>query len=159
MKKNKGFTLVELMMVMVVMAIIATLATGAAMKSIKQAKEKRIDATCVGLMQALTNYRAAEQSWPVGLNPLGDKTTVEFRENNARVFAPLIADRKKVYLDPSALLTKVPNVGVMSLREAMERKISPESCSIGYADPANGNIFKFYKVTFNLSMDTVSVGR
>lgn len=158
-KKNKGFTLVELMMVMVVMAIIATLATGAAMKSIKQAKEKRIDATCVGLMQALTNYRAAEQCWPVPLDPQGDKTTVEFRENNSRVFAPLITDRKKVYLDPSALLTKVPSVGVMSLREAMDRKVAPEVCSIGYADPTNGNIFKFYKVTFNLSMDTVSVGR
>jgi prepilin-type N-terminal cleavage/methylation domain-containing protein len=156
---RKGFTLVELMMVMVVMAIIATLATGAAMKSIKQAKEKRIDATCVGLMQALTNYRAAEQCWPVGLEPQEGKETVDFRENNALVFKPLIENRNKVYLDPSALLTKVPNVGVMSLREAMDRKVAPGVCSIGYADPSNGNIFRYFKVSFNLSMDTVSVGR
>jgi len=156
---RKGFTLVELMMVMVVMAIIATLATGAAMKSIKQAKEKRIDSTCVGLMQALTNYRAAEQCWPVRLNLQNDKPTVDFRENNAEVFAKLIEKRDKVYLDPSALLTKVPGIGVMSLREAMDRKIAPGVCGIGYADPSNGNIFKYYKVSFNPSMDTVSVGR
>ena len=159
MKKNKGFTLVELMMVMVVMAIIATLATGAAMKSIKQGKERRIDATCVALGMALINYRAAEQSWPVPLEPLGNSVTVTFHENNANVFAPLIADRKKLYLDPSALLTKVSGYGVVPLRVAMDRKIAPEACSLGYADPSNGNIFKYFKVTFNLSLDTASVGR
>lgn len=156
---RKGFTLVELMMVMVVMAIIATLATGAAMKSIKQSKEKRIDTTCVALKMALTNYRAAEQCWPVALEPVGDSTTVTFHENNARVFAPLLADRTKVYLDTSALLTKVPGYGVIPLRVAMDRKIAPTACSLGYADPSNGNIFKYFKVTFNLSMDTASVGR
>jgi type IV pilus assembly protein PilE len=83
-KKNKGFTLVELMMVMVVMALVATLATGAAMKSIKQGKERKIDATCVALRMALTNYRANEQCWPVPLEPLGDSTTVTFHENNAK---------------------------------------------------------------------------
>jgi prepilin-type N-terminal cleavage/methylation domain-containing protein len=158
-KKNKGFTLVELMMVMVVMALVATLATGAAMKSIKQGKERKIDATCVALRMALTNYRANEQCWPVPLEPLGDSTTVTFHENNAKVFAPLLVDRKKLYLDPSALLTKVSGFGVIPLRVAMDRKIAPEACSLGYADPSNGNIFKYYKVTFNLSMDTASVGR
>ncbi len=156
---RKGFTLVELMMVMVVMAIIATLATGAAMKSIKQGKERRIDATCVALSMALTNYRAAEQSWPVALEPQGNKPTVDFKNDNARVFAPLITDRKKLYLDPSALLTKVPGYGVIPLRVAMDRKIAPETCPLGYADPSNGNIFKYFKVTFNLSLDTASVGR
>ena len=158
-RKNKGFTLVELMMVMVVMAIIASLATGAAMKSIRQGKEKRIDATCVALGMALTNYRAAEQRWPVALEKQLDSTSVTFHENNAKVFGPLIADRTKLYLDPSALLTKVAGFGVIPLRVAMDRKIAPEACSLGYADPSNGNIFKYYKVTFNLSMDTASVGR
>jgi prepilin-type N-terminal cleavage/methylation domain-containing protein len=156
---RKGFTLVELMMVMVVMAIIATLSTGAALKSIKQGKERRIDATCVALSMALINYRAAEQSWPVSLDPSGTTNTVSFHENNALVFAPLIADRKKLYLDPSALLTKAPGYGVLPLRVAMDRKIAPEACSLGYADPSNGNIFKYYKVTFSLSLDTASVGR
>jgi hypothetical protein len=145
--------------VVVVMAIIATLATGAAMKSIKQAKEQRIRATCTSLEMALTDYRAKEERWPVSLEPQGESVTVSFRENNARVFRPLFEDRRKVYLDPSALLTKVPGHPAMSLREAMDRKIAPDLCSLGYPDPSNGNIFRFYKVTFNLAYDTVSVER
>jgi hypothetical protein len=93
------------------------------------------------------------------LEPQGDSATVTFHENNALVFAPLITDRTKLYLDPSALLTKVPGFGVIPLRVAMDRKIAPAACSLGYADPSNGNIFKYYKVTFNLSLDTASVGR
>lgn len=157
---RKGFTLVELMMVMVVMAILATLATGAALKSIRQAKEQRINATCVALGQALVNYRAAEQRWPVALESTdANSTTVTFQETNAKVFAPLIENRQKVYLDPSALLTKVSGMGVISLRAAMDRKTAPASCPLGYPDSSNGNIFKYFRVTFNLSLDTVTVSR
>lgn len=146
-------------MVMVVMAIIATLATGAAMKSIRQAKEKRIDAMCVGLVQALTNYRAAEQCWPVELAPQGDSNTRSFQKDNKLVFSPLLMDRKKIYLDTSALLTKVDGVGVLPLNKAMGRFPGKSDFSIGYADPSNGNIFRYFKVTFDLSLDRVSVGR
>lgn len=156
---KKGFTLVELMLVMVVMAVIATLATGAAMKSIKQAKEKKIDSTCVALKMALVNYRAEEQSWPVSLDPSGSSTTVTFQENNARVFAPLLEDRKKAYLDSSALLTKVAGEGVLPLRVAMDKFPGKSDFPIGYPDPSNGNIFKYFKVTFSLTLDTVNVGR
>jgi prepilin-type N-terminal cleavage/methylation domain-containing protein len=159
MKAKRGFTLVELLMVIVVMAMIATLATGAAIKSIRTAKEKRIDSTCVTLTQALMNYRAAEQSWPVPLDPQGNKVTVEFRNNNAEVFGPLLEDPKKLYLDPSGLFTKIPGLGVVSLRVALDRQMAPAICPLGYPDPANANIFKFFKVTFNVSLDTVSVER
>lgn len=159
MKETKGFTLVELMLVVLVMAIIATLATGAAMKSIKQAKEKRIDSTCVALEQALMNYRAAEQRWPVALDLQNDSSTVSFRNNNSKVFGPLLEDRRKPYLDPSGLFTKIPGLGVVSLRVALDKKMSPEVCSLGYPDPADGNVFKFFNVTFNVSLDTVNVGR
>jgi len=160
MKKNKGFTLVELMMVMVVMAIIATLATGAAMKSIKQAKEKRIDSTCVALKMALVNYQAAELKWPMKLKLENDTTdTVEVSgENNKYVFEKLLTDPTKPYLDPSALLTKVDGK-VMPLRVAMDTKSGRAPFPIGYADPSDGNIFRFFKVTFNVSLDTVSVAR
>jgi len=156
---KKGFTLVELMMVMVVMAILATLATGAALKSIRNAKEQRINATCVTLGQALVNYRAQEQSWPVALDPVDTSPTVTFQETNAKVFAPLLENRQKVYLDPSGLFTKVSGLGLISLREAMDRKTAPNACPLGYPDPSNGNIFKYFRVTFNLSLDTVTVGR
>lgn len=156
---KKGFTLVELMMVMVVMALIATLATGAAMKSIRQGKEQRINATRVALEMAVTTYRAEEQTWPLALEPKSGESTVEFRDTNGRVFGPLIENPKKCYVDPSSLLTKVAGFGVISLREAIERKLSPESCSIGYPDPEKSNTFTFYKVTFNLATDTVKVDR
>jgi len=156
---KKGFTLVELMMVIVVMAIIATLATGAAMKSISQAKVHRINTTRVALQMALVNYRTEEERWPLALEPKAGKTTVEFRDNNGKVFAPLIENPKRNYLDASALLTKVPGYGVMALREALERKISPELCSLGYPDPEKSGTFIFYKITFDLTFDSVKVDR
>jgi hypothetical protein len=109
---------------------------------------------------ALTNYRAAEQKWPTRLDQVNDTDeTVVFKdENNMLVFGPLLADRRKPYLDPSALLTKV-NGRVMPLRKAMEEFSGRSDFPIGYPDPSNGNIFRFFKVTFDLSLDTVSVGR
>ena len=157
MKTKTGFTLIELMMVVLVMAIVATLAIGAVLKSKKQPQDARIKATCTALMMGLTNYRVAEQRWPLTLVPEAGSNIVVIRENNARVFAPLFENSKKIYVDPSALLTKVPGKGVMPLRKAIELKIAPEECSLGYPDPANRDIFKYYKVTFNLSLDTVNV--
>jgi prepilin-type N-terminal cleavage/methylation domain-containing protein len=157
MKTKTGFTLIELMMVVLVMAILATLAIGAVLKSKKQPQDARIKATCMALSMGLTNYRAAEQRWPLTLAPESGSNIVVIREDNARVFAPLLKDSNKYFFDVSALMTKVPGKGVMPLREAMKQKIPPEACPLGYPDPANRDIFKYFKVTFNLSLDTVSV--
>ena len=157
MKTKMGFTLIELMMVVLVMALIATLATGAAMKAMELARKRQVESMRVALQGALVNYRATEERWPLTLEPPAGSNGVEFRENNARVFAPLIENPKKLYLDPSALLTKVPGKGVMPLRKAMELRIDPASCPLGYSDPINRAIFKCFKVTFSLSLDTVSV--
>jgi len=157
MKTKTGFTLIELMMTILVMAILASLAIGAVLKSKKLPGDTRIQATCMALKSALTNYRAAEQRWPMTLVPQSGSDVVIIRENNARVFAPLIENPNKRYLDPSALLTKISGKGVMRLRDAMELKIAPETCPLGYLDPVNKEIFKYFKVTFDLSVDTVSV--
>jgi prepilin-type N-terminal cleavage/methylation domain-containing protein len=157
MKTKTGFTLIELMMVVLVMAIIATLATGGAMKAMELARKRQIESMRVALQGALVNYRAAEERWPLTLMPLAGSTVVEFRENNALVFAPLIETPKNRYLDPSALLTKVPGKGVMPLRKAIELRIAPEECPLGYPDPANKDVFRYFKVTFDFTMDNVSV--
>jgi prepilin-type N-terminal cleavage/methylation domain-containing protein len=157
MKTKMGFTLIELMMVVLVMAIIATLAIGAVLKSRKQPQDTQFKTTARVLQMGLTNYRAAEQRWPLTLVPQADSKFLEFREDNARVFAPLFENSKKLYLDPSALLTKVSGKGVMPLRKAIELRIAPEACPLGYPDPAHKEIFRYFKVTFDLSMDTVSV--
>jgi prepilin-type N-terminal cleavage/methylation domain-containing protein len=156
---KKGFTLVELMMVMVVLAIIATLATGAAMKSIRQAKEQRINATQSALELALVNYRAAEGRWPSMEGAISETNKCSFGKDNYKVFGPLLTSKKRVYLDPASLLTKVDGEGVISLRDALEKKISPDKCPIGYPNPSKANDFRYYKVTINLEYDTVKVSR
>lgn len=157
---KKGFTLVELMMVMVVMAIIATLATGAAIKSIKQAKEQRVNATGVVLQMALMNYRTVEGHWPLVTGDTESTNKVVYSgTKNALVFAPLLQSNKREYVDASALLTQVPGLGVISVREALAQKVAPESCPIGYPDPENSGSFKYYKVTIDFSYDMVKVTR
>jgi prepilin-type N-terminal cleavage/methylation domain-containing protein len=157
MKTKMGFTLIELMMVVLVMAIIATLATGAAMKAMELARKRQVESMRVALQGGLVNYRAAEERWPLTLVPPAGSDVVEFRENNARVFAPLLDNPNKLYLDPSALLTKVSGKGVMPLRKAIELRIAPEACPLGYPDLSNKDIFRYFKVTFDLAMDNVSV--
>jgi len=157
---KKGFTLVELMIVMVVMAIIATLATGAAIKSIRQAKEQRVNATGVVLQMALANYRTVEGHWPlVAGETTGTNKMVFSGTKNAKVFAPLLESTKREYVDASALLTKVPGLGVISVREALAQKIPPESCPIGYPDPDNNGTFNYFKVTIEFDYDIVRVTR
>jgi prepilin-type N-terminal cleavage/methylation domain-containing protein len=162
---KKGFTLVELMMVMVVMALIASLATGAAVKSIKQAKEQRINATRGALEMALMNYRAYEGNWPTLEGDGSDSTNRVFKgKDNAQAFAPLLESTKKVYLDPSGLLTKpeaaaVKKKPVLSVREALENGIPAKSCPIGYTNPDKGSEFKYFTVRINLEYDTVKVER
>jgi prepilin-type N-terminal cleavage/methylation domain-containing protein len=157
MKTKTGFTLIELMMTILVMAIVATLAIGAVLKSGKNPRDTRIQATCMALKMGLTNYRAAEQRWPLALVPGAGSDIIVIREDNARVFAPLFENPNKMYVDSSALLTKVQGKGVMPLRKAMELRIAPAACPLGYPDPVNKEVFRYFKVTFNLSLDTVNV--
>ena len=104
----------------------------------------------------LMNFRASEGRWPV---PLEGTNQVVFREDNALVFAPLLKNQKRQYFDDSALLTKVPGHGVLPLNKALKKGIAPEQCPLGYLDPSNKEIFKYFKVTFNLDYDTVKVER
>lgn len=157
MKTKGGFTLIELVMVIAVMAIIVTLAIIAAGKARIHGDQVRIQASCIALKSALANYRAAESRWPLALEMRGNSKIVVFREDNAQVFAPLITNPKRFALDVSALLTKVPGKGVMPLKNALEQNISPEMCSIGCPDPANRSNFVFFKVSFNLELETVNV--
>jgi prepilin-type N-terminal cleavage/methylation domain-containing protein len=157
LKIRGGFTLIELVMVIAVTAIVATLAISAAIKASRHGDQVRIQATCVALKSALANYRAAESRWPVALEMQGSEKIIVFREDNAKVFSPLIMNPKKVGLDVSALLTKVPGKGVMPLKNALEQNIAPEMCSIGCPDPANRSNFVFFKVSFNLELETVNV--
>lgn len=160
MKTKTGFTWIVLKAVLLgailgTLLLIAVLCLGK--RPVKCPRIPRIQATCLWLQMGLTNYRAAEMQWPVTFRAEAGSNVVVFLEDNARVFAPLLKDPKKQFFDVSALLTKVPGKGVMRLQDAMKMKIAPEACPLGYPDPANKEIFRYFKVTFNLSLDTVRV--
>ena len=155
MKTKTGFTLLDGMMLVLVMVALSAVALCVPHPS--RIWHSRRVVPREALEQALMNYRVAEQQWPVTLVAQADSNLLKFREDNARVFAPLLKDSKKYFFDVSALLTKVSGKGVMPLREAMKQKIPPEACPLGYLDPANKEVFKYFKVTFNLAMDTVNV--
>ena len=155
MKTKTGFTLLDGMMLVLVMVALSAVALCVPHPS--RIWHSRRVVPREALEQALMNYRVAEQQWPVTLVAQADSNLLKFREDNARVFAPLLKDSKKYFFDVSALLTKVSGKGVMPLREAMKQKIPPEACPLGYLDPANKEVFKYFKVTFNLALDTVDV--
>lgn len=155
MKTKTGFTLLDGMMLVLVMVALSAVALCVPHPS--RIWHSRRVVPREALEQALMNYRVAEQQWPVTLVAQADSYLLKFREDNARVFAPLFKNPKKSYVDPSTLLTKVPGKGVMRLQDAMKMKIAPEECPLGYLDPANKEVFKYFKVTFNLALDTVDV--
>jgi prepilin-type N-terminal cleavage/methylation domain-containing protein len=157
MKVKGGFTLIELVLVIAVMAILATLAINGAINSRIQGERMRIEASCVALKSALVNFRVAESRWPLVLEVRGNEKVAAFREDNAKVFAPLMTAPQKFDLDVSVFLTKVPGKGVMPLKSALEQSISPEMCSLGYPDPENRSTFVFFKVSFNIELETVNV--
>jgi prepilin-type N-terminal cleavage/methylation domain-containing protein len=157
MRAGRGFTLIELLLVIVIMAIIATLAIHALINAGQQKDEAYIKATSTTLQSALMNYRVDESRWPVALDPTGTNKNIVFRNDNAKVFAPLISSSKKSYLDVSALFTKIPGKGVLTLKKALELNIPLETACLGYPEPKNRSNFIFFKVVFNIELDTVSV--
>jgi prepilin-type N-terminal cleavage/methylation domain-containing protein len=157
MKIKGGFTLIELVLVIAVMAILATLAITAVKKADEQKNRAYIDATRMALNNAIYNYRVREGRWPFGLTKKGSSVSLSFRNDNSLVFAPLIESSKTTYLDVSALLTQVQGKGVLPLKKALELKVAPQLCPIGYLDPANKRNFICFKVSINLELETVVV--
>lgn len=170
MKLNRrefGFTLVELLMVIVVIAVIATLATGAAMRSVKQSRKKRVEITRSVLQSALANYRARENHWPWTALPEkmsgGDPNLRYFKgRDNADVFGELI--RKTVddgvpYLDLSGLQTDkiAAKAKSRSLRDYIAEHGASGDLALGYVDPDNPSKFRYFKVEYNITTDSVSV--
>lgn len=157
---RRGFTILELLIVISIMAIIATFATGAALKSIKNSRSKRADTMRQVLEMAIINYRAQENEWPFTLTELDQDTSDNNiywakGSKNAVVFKKLLTSTSTVYLDGSGLMTAVN--GRMSVKKARESGLS--DIPIGYPDPDNSNVFKYYNVKYLALTDTVKVER
>jgi prepilin-type N-terminal cleavage/methylation domain-containing protein len=63
-KQNRGFTLIELMVVILIIAILATLATMAGSSAIRAAKQARVKTELDMLAGALDSYKAKYGSYP-----------------------------------------------------------------------------------------------
>lgn len=172
MKKNtpanraqRGFTILELLVVISIIAIIATMATGAALKSMKQSRIRRIEAMQTGLEIALANYRAQENAWPFSLGDCVRDNNDRSRywihgENNVKAFQKLYSGSggasRTVYLDGSAYFATVKGRR-MPLKNAFSQ--GGNDAAIGYPLPDNPNRFCHFCICFNPLTDTVKVVR
>jgi len=162
MRTKNGFKLATEVKILLVFAIFAVAIGANVLTSVSHPRTgpsmTRIDANRLDLMMGLTNFRMVEGRWPVTYGRV-ETNKIVFCEDNALVFAPLLKNQKRQYFDVSVLLTKVPGQGVLPLNKALKKGIAPEQCPLGYLDPSNKEIFKYFKVTINLDFDTVKVER
>jgi prepilin-type N-terminal cleavage/methylation domain-containing protein len=118
MKNNKGFTLVELLVVITIIAILAGLAFPAITGALEAAKKAEATAMCTQLKTAFTSYLNEYGAWPSGwtgdqeLNT-GEATTInilvgEDNTNNPRqtVYMEFATD---TYVDPNR---EDPSLGI-----------------------------------------------
>jgi hypothetical protein len=81
-------------------------------------------------------------------------------EKNHEVFAAVLEELKdgRALLETSGIMVRARG-SRMTLREALERKVSADDIVIGYPHPSNQNTFIPFKIVYNYRLDTVSVGR
>ena len=170
MKRNqKGFTILELLVVISIIAIVATLATGAAMKSIRQGRQRRVDTMRTVLQMALVNYRTQQGDWPFELGvdiKKNDNASHDedqgyvywcHGKDNKHIFTRLYekkGEKTAGYLDPSAFFVHYKG-GRRLLKDVPEgdRKNLP----IGYPDVRNQDKFNYFSIEYNQMTDSVKV--
>jgi len=168
-KGRKGFTILEILVVVAVMSIIATLTTGAVLKALKIVRKKRIETMRAGLEMALKNYRGQQEEWPFAISDLQKKSRSDRLywvgggnsaknssdgEKQAKALQNMF-ESDVSYLDGSAFITEIKGKGRMTVQDALERGIS--LIPIGYPDANNQDIFKYYRIQYNLAVDDVKV--
>lgn len=78
MRNQKGFTLIELMVVMAVIGILATLSVVGFTSARKSARDTKRTSTINGVRAALESYYGAGQSYPVTASCATMLTTIAF---------------------------------------------------------------------------------
>ena len=160
MKRNSGFTLIEMMTVVVIIAIVASITMASAQYLVRNSRRQRARVTCISLETALSRYRHEYNEWPglPGSVNEDDAKVVFWGTNNKNVLSPLRQDHKDNkynirFIDESAMLTaKTFEKSTSALADTAEGSAQP----FAYRDPKTGHA-RFYKVTVNLDDDTVSV--
>lgn len=97
-QKNRGFTLLELLIVIGIIAVLSMLVLGASSYVASVSRVKRVQMSCAVLESALRSYRSEYNEWPdefgnasvVSEKDIADgKTTKTYKSDNNTVFAPL----------------------------------------------------------------------
>lgn len=184
MKKKKGFTIVELLMVMGIIAVLLGIVTTVASSSIKASRRQKADALCAMVQAGLATYYAQEGRWPVDCcnNPTPrankeapdkksdpNKIVLKGREVREAVLELVkMTKQNRPMMDVSGLFVSRQEgrygqpchgldfmAAVRGTRES-SKKMSSSEMYFGYPEESHG-FFRHFKMVYSIPADTLSV--
>lgn len=176
MRRNKGFTIIELLMVVVLISVLMTIVVTAASNSIKAARRNRNEAARVALEAAIATYQAADSNgrWPGALQSVAEsgESRVLSDSEGQNVFRILVqkstgeSGAQMVLIDPHLLYVAPTGGGEgkangLSFDDARQgdahrRKLPVAQMDFGYQASGSGKFYTF-KVLYNAKTDSVQV--
>lgn len=162
-RKNSGFTLLELLIVIGIIAVLSMIVMGASSYISRVAREKRVVMSCTVLETAIQAYHAEYDEWP-GVPEDYDKPQKTFEEDNNEVLGPLRVTSSKnpngiSFIDETAFLTFVDDNIIPFAEVGAEKEDTHPFVFIpksGKRVKSNGKPF-YYKVVIDLAIDNVTV--
>ena len=183
LKRKKGFTIVEMLMVIGVLGVLVGLITTAASTAIRQARSKRTMAMMAVLQSGLETYHAQMGDWPDALKSLANagvgshrRTKVLYLEDKDadNVFQQLIYESVKPGASPmldvtGLMVARADSVNYSSKNKAQgidfnlaiingkhRKKISRREMAFGYSSKESG-VFRRFVLKYNFETDSVTV--
>lgn len=186
MKKKKGFTIVELLMVVGIIAVLLGIVTTVASSSIKSSRRQKAEALCAMVQAGLATYYAQEGRWPVDVcnnpSPRKNKEGPDKTDDPNKIVLKGSEVRKAVYelvrmtklnrpmMDVSGLFVSrqegrygQPCHGldfmsaVRGTRESSKKMTSSEMY-FGYPEEGSG-FFRHFKMVYSIPADTITVSK
>ncbi len=183
-RSNRGFTIIELLMVIGILAVLAGIVTTAASSAIRQARGRRAEASRLVLETGLSTYYSQLGEWPGTMENAANNGNTGNRDTRVKffddtdsdaIFQELIkkssqnAAKGNAFLDPSGLMVceagRASSKGAqcVEFREAVKKQrarnattMSIDSMAFGYQADKTGHFARFH-VVYNTETDTAIV--